>query len=149
MWAIIKIERVYVSSKVGSANWKINIFKITCKVCRDSILKRTLTWQQLPCIPCSGNLKKYLRIEPFLPVAFWDLVCCSQCSSPSFVGVYPVGYTQHLPECSPLSQVPVCGIWWASKLVDHLAEMHAFYRESSNFQLWHTATMYVANNVPS
>jgi len=53
-----------------------DIFKIACKVllCVGvRLIKKTLTWQQISCIPCSGNVKKYLRIEPFSPMAFRDL----------------------------------------------------------------------------
>ena len=51
---------------LGSANRKIDIFKITCKVllCVGvGLIKKTLAWQQIPCIPCSGKIEKYLQIE--------------------------------------------------------------------------------------
>ena len=68
------------STTVGSANQKIDMFKITCKVllCVGvGLIKKTLVWQQIPCIPCSRKIKKYLQIEPFSAVAICNLVCCN------------------------------------------------------------------------
>ena len=45
---------------IGSANRKIDIFKITCKVllCVEvGLIKKTLSWNQILCIPYSVNLK--------------------------------------------------------------------------------------------
>ena len=45
---------------VGSTNRKIDIFKITCKVllCVEvGLIKKTLSWNQILCIPYSANLK--------------------------------------------------------------------------------------------
>ena len=54
---------------------------------------------------------------------------------------------QHLSKCSPLSQVHVCAEYseHPSSLTIWLRCMH-FYRESSNFRLWHTATLSVASS---
>ena len=45
---------------LGSANRKIDIFKITCKVllCVEAgLIKKKLSWNQILCIPYSANLK--------------------------------------------------------------------------------------------
>ena len=80
--------------QVGSANRKIDIFKIIHKLllCVGvGLIKKTLTWQQIPCIPCSGNLKKLLRINHFHlwhsdtlsvaasvpPKALWGIITCN------------------------------------------------------------------------
>ena len=42
---------------------------------------------------------------------------------------------QHLPECSPLSQVPVCQIWSSVELADHLAEIREAWYRISRFAL--------------
>ena len=86
-------QRYSTVSRVGSANQKIDIFKITCKVlfCVGvGLIKKTLMWQQIPCIPCSGNIKKYLEIEPFLAVAFCNLVHFSQLSFSRFMSIFPL-----------------------------------------------------------
>ena len=78
---------------VGSANRKIDIFKTICKVllCVGvGLIKKTLTRQQIPCIPCSGNIEKYLQIEPFTAVAIRNLVCCNQLSFSGLVTIFPL-----------------------------------------------------------
>jgi len=46
---------------LGSANQKSDIgLKVTCKVLSCvgvGLIKKTLSWQQILCIPCSGNLE--------------------------------------------------------------------------------------------
>ena len=51
---------MYVNPSVGSASQKIDIFKITCKalLCIGvGLIKKTLVWYQILCIPYSTNLK--------------------------------------------------------------------------------------------
>jgi len=66
---------------------------MTCKVllCVGvGLIKKTLAWQQIPCIPCSGKIEKYLRIKPFSAVAICDLVCCNQSSFSGLVTIFPI-----------------------------------------------------------
>jgi len=72
---------------------KIDIFKITCKMllCVGvGLIKKTLAWQKIPCIPCSGKIEKYLQIESFLAVAIRNLVCCNQSSFSGLVTIFPI-----------------------------------------------------------
>ena len=76
---------------LGSANRKIDIFKITCKalLCVGvGLIKKILAWQQIPCNPCSGKIEKYLQIEPFLAVAICNFVCCNQSSFSGLVTIF-------------------------------------------------------------
>ena len=79
----------------GSANRKIIIFKITCIASillfvGMGLIKKILAWQQIPCIPCSGKIEKYLQIEPFTAVAICNLVCCNQSSFSGLVTIFPI-----------------------------------------------------------
>ena len=79
--------------ELGSTNRKINVFKITCKVmlCLGvGLIKKTLAWQQIPCIPCSGKIEKYLQIDQFSAVAIYNLVCCNQSSFSGLVTIFPL-----------------------------------------------------------
>jgi len=56
------------SPLIGSASQKINILKIICKVLSCvgvGLIKKTLLWQQIFFIPCSGNLENCYQ-NPFI-----------------------------------------------------------------------------------
>ena len=75
---------------IGSANRN---FKITYKVllCVGvGLIKKTLTWQQIPCIPCSVKIEKYLQIEPFSAVAILNFFCCNQSFISGLVTIFPI-----------------------------------------------------------
>jgi len=80
-------------AQLGSTNQKIDIFKITCRVllCLGvGLIKKTLAWQQILCITCSGKIEKYLQIESFSAVAIRNLVCCNQSSFSGLVTIFPI-----------------------------------------------------------
>ena len=54
------------------------------------VIKKTLAWQRIPCIPCNGKIEKYLQIKPFLAVAICNLVCCNQSSFSGLVTIFPI-----------------------------------------------------------
>ena len=53
--------------------------------------ENTIAWQQIPYIPCSGKIEKYLQIEPFsAAVAICNFVCCNQSSFSGLVTIFPL-----------------------------------------------------------
>ena len=69
---------------VRSANRKIDIFKITCKVLSCVGVGLIKAWQQILCIPYC------LKIEPFLAVGICNLICCNQSSFSGLVTIFPI-----------------------------------------------------------
>ena len=77
-------------NKGRSTYWKIDIFKITCKLLLCLGVEKTIAWQQIPSIPCSEKIRKYLQIEPFSAVAIHNLVCCNRSSFSGLVTIFPI-----------------------------------------------------------